>query len=181
MRGPRWFCVRPRDALARWGMVKGFFMLAACSWTGGSGRGVRRGLTHGKRIGASLFCGDPLYPSQRWSKKLLKMSKVCMVLRARQKGDSTREKPDLERTFSQLFADFQWFSARSVNQGIWESQICAENRKETADFRGKPQKNADPFWRAPKNANFRMDLCLAPTPPALAVVSMLSPCGKSMS
>ena len=28
-----------------------------------------------------------------------------------------------------IFADFRRFSARSVNQRIWESQICAENRR----------------------------------------------------
>ena len=34
--------------------------------------------------------------------------------RARQKGDSKREKPDPERTFSQIFADFRWFLAHSI-------------------------------------------------------------------
>ena len=29
------------------------------------------------------------------------------MIRARQKGDSKREKPDPERTFSQIFADFR--------------------------------------------------------------------------
>ena len=82
-------------------------------------------------------------------------------LRARQKGDSKREKPDPERTFSQIFADFRWFSGRSVNQGIWEAQICAENRRKPQIFAGnrrKPQIFAEtgfshllsPFWRAPK-------------------------------
>ena len=77
------------------------------------------------------------------------------------KGDSKGEKPDPERTFSQVFADFRWFSARSVNQGIWESQICAENRRKLQMFAGnrrKPQIFAEtgfshllsPFWRAPK-------------------------------
>ena len=31
----------------------------------------------------------------------------AVLLRARQKGDSKREKPDPERTFSQIFADFR--------------------------------------------------------------------------
>ena len=64
------------------------------------------------------------------------------IIRARQKGDSKfqREKQDPERTFSQIFADIRL--ARSVNQGIWESQIC-EKPQETADFRRKPQKTAD--------------------------------------
>ena len=55
---------------------------------------------------------------------------------ARQKGDSKREKPDPERTFSQIFADFRWFSARSVNQGIGEAQICAENHRKPQIFAG---------------------------------------------
>ena len=70
-------------------------------------------------------------------------SKRSAKFRARQKGDSKREKPDPERTFSQIFADFRWFSARSVNQGIWESQICAENRRKPQIFAGNRRKTAD--------------------------------------
>ena len=75
--------------------------------------------------------------------------------RARQKGDSKREKPDPERTFSQIFADFRWFSDRSVNQGIWESQICAENRRKPQIFAGnrrKPQKPVSPICCLPFGA-----------------------------
>ena len=71
-------------------------------------------------------------------------------VRARQEGDSKREKPDPERTFSQIFADFRWFPARSVNQGIWESQICAENRRKPQIFAGdrrKPQIFAETGYR----------------------------------
>ena len=32
---------------------------------------------------------------------------ILAYIRARQKGDSEREKPDPERTFSQIFADFR--------------------------------------------------------------------------
>ena len=88
---------------------------------------------------------------------------IVVFFRTRQKGDSKREKPDPERTSSQIFADFRWFSARSVNQGIWESQICAENRRKpqiSAGNRRKPQIFAEtgfshllsPFWRAPSFA-----------------------------
>ena len=62
-----------------------------------------------------------------------------------------------------IFADFHWFSALSlsVNQGIRESQICAENRRKPQTFAGnrrKPQIFAETagfshllslFWRAP--------------------------------
>ena len=62
-------------------------------------------------------------------------------VRARQKGDSKREKPDPERTFSQIFADFR---------NRRKPQIFAGNRR-------KPQIFAEtgfshllsPFWRAP--------------------------------
>ena len=30
-----------------------------------------------------------------------------------------------------IFTDFRRFSARSVDQGIWESQMCAENHRES--------------------------------------------------
>ena len=33
--------------------------------------------------------------------------RVAVTIRARQKGDSKREKPDPERRFSQIFADFR--------------------------------------------------------------------------
>ena len=68
---------------------------------------------------------------------------IVLVLRARQKGDSKREKPDPERTFSQIFADFRWFSARSVHQGIRESQIGAGNRRKPQIFAGNRNKTAD--------------------------------------
>ena len=58
-------------------------------------------------------------------------------LRARQKGDSKREKPDLERKFSQIFCRF---SLRSGNQEIWESQICAENRRKPQICAGNHRK-----------------------------------------
>ena len=62
---------------------------------------------------------------------------------SRQKGDSKREKPDPERTFSQIFADFRWFSACTVKQGIWESQICTENRRKPQNFLGNRRFFAD--------------------------------------
>ena len=91
-------------------------------------------------------------------------------IRARQKGDSKSEKPDPERTFSQIFADSRWFSARSVKQGIWESQICAGNRRKPQIFAGnrrKPQIFAETgfshllslFWCAPIKSPFHDSCC----------------------
>ena len=42
------------------------------------------------------------FPSQKIARYVLPP-----FMRARQKGDSKREKPDPERTFSQIFADFR--------------------------------------------------------------------------
>ena len=99
------------------------------------------------------------------AQKLRCISQV-LQLRAPKKGDSKREKPDPERTFSQIFADFHWFSARSVNQGIWGSQIFAENRRKPQIFAGNrrnPQIFAEtgfshllsPFWRAPSSRTLK--------------------------
>ena len=79
-------------------------------------------------------------------------------VRARQKGDSKR---DGNRTRSAHFRRFCRFSlifgSLCRNQEIWESQICAENRRLFAGNRRKPQIFAEtgfshllsPFWRAP--------------------------------
>ena len=71
---------------------------------------------------------------------------LLVFLRARQKGDSKREKPDPERTFSQSFADFCRFSlifgslCKSRDLGVADVR---RKPQETADFRSKPQKTAD--------------------------------------
>ena len=58
------------------------------------------------------------------------------MFRARQKGDSKREKPDPERTFSQIFGSL----CKSRDLGVADLR---RKLQETADFRRKPQKTAD--------------------------------------
>ena len=48
-----------------------------------------------------------LRPEKFPPKEFLSVVVVYVFFRARQKGDSKREKPDPERTFSQIFADFR--------------------------------------------------------------------------
>ena len=57
-------------------------------------------------------------------------------VRARQKGDSKREKPDPERRFSLIFGSL----CKSRDLG---GAALRRKPQETADFRRKPQKTAD--------------------------------------
>ena len=59
---------------------------------------------------------------------------VSLNVRARQKGDSKREKPDPEPTFSQIFADFCRFS-------LIFGLLCKSRELGVADLRRKPQEN----------------------------------------
>ena len=71
-----------------------------------------------------------------------------MYVQGALKGTNLRGQTEPKRRFSQILADFCRFSPFPRKQGIWETQIFAENRgfsQETAENHRNPQKTAD--WR----------------------------------
>ena len=70
----------------------------------------------------------------------------------RAKRETAKGRNRTRNAHFRIFADFRWFSARSVNQGIWESQICAGNGRKPQIFAGnrrKPQKPVSPICCLP--------------------------------